>query len=72
MNIPTESFFQTKHFLAPTLAEQQKIADFLSNVDSIITTETKILKNLQKKKKYKQMQNGLDFLSKPFLFIFTK
>ena len=51
LNIPTESFFQTKHFLAPTLAEQQKIADFLSNVDSIITAETKILKNLQKKKK---------------------
>ena len=35
----------------PTLAEQQKIADFLSNVDSIITAETKILKTLQKKKK---------------------
>ena len=51
LNIPTESFFQTKHFLAPTLAEQQKIADFLSNVDSIITTETKILNTLQKKKK---------------------
>lgn len=51
LNIPTESFFQTKHFLAPTLAEQQKIADFLSNVDSIITAETKILKTLQKKKK---------------------
>lgn len=51
LNIPTESFFQTKHFLASTLAEQQKIADFLSNVDSIITAETKILNALQKKKK---------------------
>ena len=35
----------------PYLAEQQKIADFLSNVDSIITAETKILNTLQKKKK---------------------
>lgn len=35
----------------PSKAEQQKIADFLSNVDSIITAETKILKTLQKKKK---------------------
>lgn len=35
----------------PSLAEQQKIADFLSNVDSIITAETKILNTLQKKKK---------------------
>ena len=51
LNIPTEAFFQTKHYLAPTLAEQQKIADFLSNVDSIITAETKILNTLQKRKK---------------------
>ena len=35
----------------PTVNEQQKIANFLSNVDSIITAETKILKTLQKKKK---------------------
>ena len=35
----------------PSKAEQQKIADFLSNVDSIITAETKILNTLQKKKK---------------------
>ena len=51
LNIPTESFFQTKHFLAPSLDEQQKIAVFLSNVDSIIAAETKILNALQKKKK---------------------
>lgn len=51
LNIPTEAFFQTKHYLAPSLPEQQKIADFLSNVDSIITAETKILNTLQKKKK---------------------
>ena len=35
----------------PDIHEQQKIADFLSNVDSIITAETKILNTLQKKKK---------------------
>ena len=34
-----------------SFGEQQKIAEFLSNVDSIITAETKILKTLQKKKK---------------------
>lgn len=34
-----------------TFAEQQKIAAFFSNVDSIITAETKILNTLQKKKK---------------------
>ena len=35
----------------PSFPEQQKIADFLSNVDSIITAEKKILNTLQKKKK---------------------
>ena len=44
---------QMMDFIAkiPSLPEQQKIADFLSNVDSIITAETKILNTLQKKKK---------------------
>lgn len=51
LNIPTDAFFETKHYLSPSLPEQQKIADFLSTVDSIITSETKILNALQKKKK---------------------
>ena len=44
---------QMMDFIAkiPSLPEQQKIADFLSNVDSIITAETKILNTLQKRKK---------------------
>lgn len=51
LNIPTDAFFETKHYLSPSLPEQQKIADFLSTVDSIIASETKILNALQKKKK---------------------
>ena len=42
---------ENTHKHIPSYSEQQKIADFLSNVDSIITAETKILKTLQKKKK---------------------
>lgn len=42
---------ENTHKHIPSLPEQQKIADFLSNVDSIITAETKILNTLQKKKK---------------------
>ena len=39
------------NLIVPSISEQEKIADFLSNVDSIITAETKILNALQKKKK---------------------
>ena len=42
---------ENTHKHIPSFPEQQKIADFLSNVDSIITAETKILNTLQKKKK---------------------
>lgn len=42
---------ENTHKHIPSYSEQQKIADFLSNVDSIITAETKILNTLQKRKK---------------------
>lgn len=50
LNISYSDYMKIK-INVPSLPEQQKIADFLSTVDSIIASETKILNALQKKKK---------------------
>ena len=47
----TQDVIRNLTIRTPCKQEQQKIAGFLSNVDSIISAETKILNTLQKKKK---------------------
>ena len=50
LNIPTSGFFELKVF-APTLAEQQKIAECLSELDALIAAETEKHEALKAHKK---------------------
>lgn len=51
LNISTDNFFDIDMFLPTDLEEQQKIADFLSNVDEVIAQSEAEVANLQHQKK---------------------
>ena len=55
LNVPTDEFFATKHYLPENAAEQRKIADFLIALDRRIDAQQSLVDNL---KKYKRGVNN--------------
>ena len=51
LNVPTDEFFATKHYLPENTAEQRKIADFLSALDRRIDAQQSLVDNLKKYKR---------------------
>jgi len=51
LNVPTEEFFDTKHYLPDNIGEQRKIADFLIALDRRIEAQQSLVDNLKKYKR---------------------
>ena len=51
LNVPTEEFFDTKHYLPENRDEQRKIADFLIALDRRIEAQQALVDNLKKYKR---------------------
>ena len=51
LNVPTEEFFNTKHYLSENTDEQRKIADFLIALDRRIDAQQSLVDNLKKYKR---------------------
>ena len=59
LNVPTDAFFETKHYLPQNLNEQRKIADFMIALEHRIDAQQSLADNL---KKYKRgLQNRFFF-----------
>ena len=65
LNVPTEEFFDTKHYLPENTDEQRKIADFLIALEHRIETQQSLVDNL---KKYKRGVMRAIFRDKAILF----
>ena len=65
LNVPTEEFFDTKHYLPENTEEQRKIADFLITLERRIETQQSLVDNL---KKYKRGVMRAIFRGKAILF----
>ena len=65
LNVPTEEFFDTKHYLPENTDEQRKIADFLIALDRRIDAQQSLVDNL---KKYKRGVMRAIFRDKAILF----
>ena len=51
LNVPTDEFFATKHYLPENTAEQRKIADFLIALERRIDAQQSLVDNLKKYKR---------------------
>ena len=51
LNVPTDEFFATKHYLPENTTEQRKIADFLIALDRRIDAQQSLVDNLKKYKR---------------------
>ena len=51
LNVPTDEFFATKHYLPEDTAEQRKIADFLIALERRIDAQQSLVDNLKKYKR---------------------
>ena len=51
LNVPTEEFFDTKHYLPENTDEQRKIANFLIAIDKRIAAQQSLVDNLKKYKR---------------------
>ena len=51
LNVPTEEFFDTKHYLPESTGEQRKIADFLITLDRRIDAQQSLVDNIKKYKR---------------------
>ncbi len=51
LNVPTDEFFETKHYLPQDLNEQQKIADFIIALERRIDSQQSLVDNLKKYKR---------------------
>ena len=65
LNVPTDEFFATKHYLPENTAEQRKVADFLIALDRRIDAQQSLVVNL---KKYKRGVMRAIFRGKAILF----
>ena len=51
LNVPTDEFFETKHYLPQNLNEQRKIADFIIALERRIDAQQSLVDNLKKYKR---------------------
>ena len=65
LNVPTDEFFDTKHYLPENTEEQRKIADFLITLERRIEAQQSLVDNL---KKYKRGVMRSIFRGKAILF----
>ena len=51
LNVPTDEFFDTKHYIPMDLAEQRKIADFMIALEHRVEAQQSLVDNLKKHKR---------------------
>ena len=59
LNVPTDEFFETVHYIPQDASEQRKIADFLISLDKRLAAQQSLVDNL---KKYKRGLHKLVFI----------